>query len=111
MTIEKTVAIPKNRRISFTLPPQVPVGMAKITLDITGVNAAANSSKREKPPKPLTDAEMEAGIECPVCKYYGDKPNAKTIAAFEETEAMLRGEIPLKEFSSFDEFLADLEQD
>jgi len=37
--------------------------------------------------------------------------NAETIAAFEEGDAMLRGELPAKRFNSLDEMLSDLDSD
>ena len=45
--------------------------------------------------------------ECPICAQH-PTPNAETIAAFEEGDAMLRGEIPSPTFHSLDELLADL---
>ncbi|MDR1787042.1 MAG: hypothetical protein LBR16_01110 [Treponema sp.] len=71
-----------------------------------GSRKAANR-RRGPSPAPLTEAEMAAGVPCPLCEYY-HTPNAETIAAFEETEAMLRGELPMQKFDSFDAFLADL---
>jgi hypothetical protein len=38
-------------------------------------------------------------------------PNAVTIAAFDEADAMRRGEIPKKKFHSLEEFFVDLESD
>jgi hypothetical protein len=52
--------------------------------------------------------------ECPLCAKYRDpvtgelRFNAETIAAFEEGDAMLRGEIPAQRFNSLEELLADL---
>ena len=37
-----------------------------------------------------------------------DEPNEETIAAIEETRAMVRGEIPSPTFHSLEELLADL---
>ncbi|GHU52685.1 hypothetical protein FACS189496_3190 [Bacilli bacterium] len=37
-----------------------------------------------------------------------DEPNEETIAAFEEGEAMMRGEIPSPTFHSLEEVLAEL---
>jgi len=37
--------------------------------------------------------------------------NAETLAAFEEGDAMLRGELPAKRFDSLDEMLSDLDSD
>ena len=57
------------------------------------------------------------GIEepCPICAKHRDPKtgeprfNAETIAAFEEGDAMLRGEIPAKWYNSLEEMLADLD--
>jgi hypothetical protein len=52
---------------------------------------------------------------CPICAKYRDpvtgepRFNAETIAAFEEGDAMLRGEIPAKWYNSLDEMLTDLD--
>ena len=52
---------------------------------------------------------------CPICAKYRDpvtgepRFNAETIAAIEEGDAMLRGEIPAKWYNSLDEMLADLD--
>jgi hypothetical protein len=52
--------------------------------------------------------------ECPFCAAHRDpvtgeeRFNAETIAAFEEGDAMLRGEIPAQRFNSIEELLADL---
>ena len=48
---------------------------------------------------------------CPICAAHNYMPNAKTIAAFEEGDAMLRGEIPAKWYNSLEEMLADLDAD
>jgi hypothetical protein len=34
MIIEQTVEIPDNRRVVFNLPPQIPAGKARITINI-----------------------------------------------------------------------------
>ena len=52
---------------------------------------------------------------CPICAKYHDpvtgqpRFNAETIAAFEEGDAMLRGEIPAKWYKSLEEMLTDLD--
>jgi len=52
---------------------------------------------------------------CPICAAHRDpvtgnpRYNAETIAAFEEGDAMLRGEIPTKWYNSLDEMLMDLD--
>jgi hypothetical protein len=53
----------------------------------------------------LTPEEFEAGImECPM----DHTPNAGTIAAMEEGDAILRGEIPAKWHSTPEELFKDL---
>jgi hypothetical protein len=53
---------------------------------------------------------------CPICAKYRDSEtgelrfNAETIAAFEEGDAMLRGEIPAKWYNSLEEMLVDLDE-
>jgi hypothetical protein len=55
--------------------------------------------------------------ECPICAARRDpvtgeeRFNAETIAAFEEGDAMLRGEIPTKWYNSPDEMWEDLMKD
>jgi hypothetical protein len=68
MTIEQTLEIPKNHRITLEIPEEIPAGMAHIALTVSPNTA----------PKYDTD----------------HTPNAETMAAFEEGDAMLRGEIP-----------------
>jgi hypothetical protein len=55
--------------------------------------------------------------ECPLCAKYRDpetgelRPNAETAAAIREGRAMMRGEIPAKQFHSLDEMWEDLMRD
>ena len=37
------------------------------------------------------------------------KPNAETLAAMQETEGARNGKMPLKEYDSYDDFLAEME--
>jgi hypothetical protein len=59
---------------------------------------------------------LDAGEDCPLCAKYRDPAtgdlrfNAETIAAFEEGDAMLRGEIPAKWYASLEEMWEDLEK-
>jgi hypothetical protein len=59
--------------------------------------------------------DIPAGAPCPLCAKHtapvtGEKHlNAKTIAAIEEVEAMVRGDIPAKWYHSLEELLADLD--
>jgi hypothetical protein len=60
---------------------------------------------------------FEKGEGCPICAKHRDpvtgepRFNAETIAAFEEGDAMLRGDIPVKWYNSLDEMMADLDSD
>ncbi|WP_010253707.1 hypothetical protein [Treponema primitia] len=45
---------------------------------------------------------------CPICGKSEHTPNAETIAALEEGDAILRGEIPAKGYHSAEELLAAL---
>jgi hypothetical protein len=55
------------------------------------------------------DSRRETGEGCPICAAHRDpvtgeeRFNAETIAAFEEGDAMLRGEIPAKWHTSLDD--------
>ena len=61
------------------------------------------------------DSWFEKGEGCPICAKHRDpvtgqpRFNAETIAAFEEGDAMLRGEIPAKWYNSLEEMLTDLD--
>jgi hypothetical protein len=93
MTIEQTVEIPADRRITLEVPREVPTG--PVILSFT----------------PVTETE------CPICAKHRDpvtgnpRFNAETLAAIEEGMAISRGEIPAKRFNSLDEMLEDLEKD
>jgi hypothetical protein len=51
---------------------------------------------------------FENGGECPLCAVYRE-PNEETIAAFEEGDAMERGEIPANRYRSVDEIWKELD--
>jgi len=93
MAITQTVEIPADRRLIIDVPREVPTGPVILTF----TPAADNG--------------------CPLCAKYRNPEtgevrfNAETEAAFEEGDAMLRGEIPAKRFSSFEEMMADLNAD
>ena len=61
------------------------------------------------------DSWFEKNEDCPICAKHRDPKtgdlrfNAETLAAFEEGDAMLRGEIPAKKYNSLDEMLKDLD--
>ena len=92
MVITQTVEIPANRRITIEVPREIQTG--KVILSFT----------------------PEVG-DCPLCAKHRDSEtgelrfNAETIAAFEEGDAMLRGEIPTKKYNSLEEMLVDLDAD
>jgi hypothetical protein len=98
MTIEQTVIIPANHRLTIDVPREVPAGPVILTFT------------------PKTDAEEVAG-ECPICAAHRDpvtgnpRYNAETVAAIEEGMAISRGEIPAKRFHSLAEMIEDLEKD
>jgi hypothetical protein len=54
------------------------------------------------------DAGLASNVlDCPLCAEYYE-PNGETIAAFEEGDAMERGDIPANRFHSFEEMWASL---
>ena len=92
MTITQTVEVPFNRRITIEVPREIPTG--RVILSFT----------------------PEVG-DCPLCAKHHDSEtgelrfSAETVAAFEEGDAMLRGEIPVKKYNSLEEILVDLDAD
>jgi hypothetical protein len=72
---------------------------------------------KEKDARNADDSRRETGEGCPICAAHRDpvtgeeRFNAETIAAFEEGDAMLRGEIPAKWYNSADEMWEDLMKD
>jgi hypothetical protein len=50
----------------------------------------------------------EADYVCPFCGKTEHIPNEETLAAFEEGDAMERGEIPANQFHSFEEMWESL---
>jgi hypothetical protein len=101
MTVTQTVEIPDSHRLTIDVPREVPAGT--VILTFTPKTAAAD--------RPGFDGE------CPICAANRDpitgeeRFNAETLAAFEEGDAILRGEIPAKRFSSIEELLAELDSD
>jgi len=93
MAITQTVEAQDDRRLAIDAPGEAPAG------SVTLAFAPA------------------AGNGCPLCAGYRDPQtgeprfNAETIAAFEEGDAMLRGEILAKRFGSFEEMMTDLDSD
>ena len=88
MTITQTVEIPASHRLTVEVPPEVPEGRAILAFF------------------PATD--QKSG-ECPICAAHRDpvtgnpRYNAETIAAIDEGDAMLRGEIPATWHTSLDD--------
>ena len=104
MSITQTVEIPDyepsaQRRLTIDIPREVPAGPVILTFT------------------PAATADSAAGDDCPICAQHRDpvtgqpRYNAETIAAFEEGDAMMRGEIPAKWYSSAEEMWADLDKD
>ncbi|GHV93368.1 hypothetical protein AGMMS50268_38710 [Spirochaetia bacterium] len=81
MTIEQTVDIPANHRLTIDVPRDIPAGRTILAFT----------------PAPAEDIGMDG--ECPL----DHTPNAETIAAMEEGDAMERGEIPVTWYNSLDD--------
>jgi hypothetical protein len=79
MTIEQTVEIPADHRLTIEVPREIPAGRAIIAFT------------------PASHVE-----DCPICAAHRDPVtgeelfNAETVAAIEEGMAISRGEIPVK---------------
>ncbi|GHV93535.1 hypothetical protein AGMMS50268_40380 [Spirochaetia bacterium] len=87
MPIQKTIEIPASYRLTLDIPRELPMGRTILT---------------------FTPAPAEEYV-CPECGKTAHTPNAVTIAALEEGDAMMRGEIPANRFHSIEELLADLD--
>jgi hypothetical protein len=91
MTIEQTVEIPADHKLTIEVPREIPAGR-----DIIAFTPASHVE------------------DCPICAAHRDPVtgeefyNAETVAAIEEGRAMMRGEIPANRFSSFKEMWEDL---
>ena len=111
MAITQTVDIPASRRLVIEVPREVPAGRVILTFTPAPGQAAAPSDAAvtEEDAALAASGWYENGGECPLCAKYGREPNAETIAAIEEGEAMTRGEIPSRLYHSFEEMLADLD--
>ncbi|GHV14816.1 hypothetical protein FACS189491_11530 [Spirochaetia bacterium] len=92
MTIEQTVEIPVSHRLTIDVPREIPAGRMQVIIQF---------------PDPAEAVEQRSEDECPLCAIYKE-PNEETIAAIEEGEAMMRGEIPSPTFHSLEELLAEL---
>ena len=94
MTMTQTVEVPASHRLVIDVPREIPAG--KVILAF--IPASKNAD----------DDGLDYEGECPICAAHNYMPNAETIAAIEEGDAMLRGEIPAQRFNSIEELLADL---
>jgi len=90
MNVTKTVEIPANHRLTIDVPAEVPAGPVVLVFI------------------PAVDEEPAHAGECPICAAKNYMPNAETIAAIEESRAMMRGEIPVKWCDSLEELLKEL---
>ena len=90
----------------------LPENYTAVVLDFVGYL----KNKAAKKQADILSADVTSG-ECPICAQHRDpvtgelRFNAETIAAFEEGDAMLRGEIPAKWYNSLDEMMAALDAD
>ena len=118
MSVTQTVTIPADRRLVIDVPREVPVGRTVLAFtpapekkpaDIRSDCAVASETGA------ADDSWFERGEECPFCAAHRDPVtgeelfNAKTIAAIEEGDAIMRGEIPAKRYSSLADLLAALD--
>ncbi|GHV37522.1 hypothetical protein AGMMS49546_05530 [Spirochaetia bacterium] len=83
MTIEQIVEIPANHRLTIEVPRDIPAGRTILAFTPALVG--------------------EDDYVCPHCGKKEHIPNAETIAAMEEGDAMERGEIPVTWYNSLDE--------
>jgi hypothetical protein len=107
MSITQAVEVPVSHRLIIDVPREVPAG--PVILTFTPQAAAQQTA----------DAENGADFagECPICAAHRDpvtgeeRFNARTLAALEEGDAIFRGEIPAKRFTSLADLLAELDSD
>ena len=91
MAITQTVTIPANHRLTIEVPREVPTGSVILTFT------------------PAVNSAVDTMNECPICAAHRDpvtgelRFNAETIAAFEEGDAMMRGEKPANWHHSLDD--------
>jgi hypothetical protein len=106
MTITQTIEVPASRCITLEVPPEIPAGKTIITFTPASAEDADSA-----------DENTDLAGECPICAAHHDpvtgnpRYNAETVAAIEEGDAMLRGEIPAKWYNSLEEMLVDLDSD
>ena len=106
MTIEQTVEIPANHRLTIDVPHEIPAGRAIIAF------TPAKESPDQQPDSTDDDRLYPDGV-CPICAAHDYMPNTETIAVIKESRAMMRGEIPstLRRFHTLEEMLEDLDRD
>ena len=109
MTIEQTVEVPANRRLTIDVPREIPVGRTIIAF--TPATDTTNKPQPSAQREGSTLDDLNSADECPICAAHGYKPNAETIAAIKEGRAMMRGEIPSNLYNSLEEMLVDLDSD
>jgi hypothetical protein len=106
MSVTQIVEIPGNHRLTIDVPSEVPAGRTIITFIPASSEDAASA-----------ETGLDVASECPICAAHRDpvtgeeRFNARTLAAFAEGDAILRGEIPAKRFTSTAELLAELDSD
>ena len=102
MSVTQTVEVPASHRLIIDVPREIPAGRAVLTF----TPAAA------KNPAVTDDDGLYPDGVCPICAAHNYMPNAETIAAIEESRAMMRGEIPstLRSFNSLEEMFEDLDR-
>ena len=104
----QTVNIPADHRLVIDVPREIPSGQVILTF----TPAVDQRSDDRKPANADDDGLYPDGV-CPICAAHNYMPNAETIAAIEESRAMMRGEIPstLRRFHSFEAMWEDLNRD
>jgi hypothetical protein len=107
MTIEQTVEIPASHRLVIDVPREVPAGRAILRFTSVEDAVAAGKDPCFAPNAPGIGIEGE----CPYCAAHNwtfSNDNPEAAAARQEVQDRIDGKIPVKRFSSFEEFLDDL---
>jgi hypothetical protein len=82
--------------------------LLQIDSRLRALEKAARIEQEEPPAAPLPGTPP---IICDDPSVNGCIPNAETLRAFAEGEAIERGKIPSKDFKSFEEFWTSLDED
>ena len=69
MTITQTVEIPADRRITFEVPREVPIGKVILTFTPEG-NLGSDEPRRQVPASNITQTEFEESITEKLNNYY-----------------------------------------